>query len=50
MKVTVTAFLFAERNMEVDHVCCGVMGAGVMGSCWLLAKILSLQLQIYSVI
>lgn len=28
MKVTVTAFLFAEGNMEVDHVCCGVMGAG----------------------
>lgn len=45
MKVTVTAFLFAERNMKVDHVCCGVMG-----SCWLLAKILILQLQIYSVI
>ena len=33
MKVTVTAFLFAERNMKVDHVCCGVMaaGGGVLG-------------------
>lgn len=28
MKVAVTAFLLAERNMKVDHVCCGVMGSG----------------------
>lgn len=47
MKVAVTAFLLAERNMEVDHVCCGLM---VRGDGWLLAKILNLQLQIYSVI